>query len=131
MQRSLAILTIACCGLWLQMASLGMAQNRDAFGPAAPQGRDAYNRPTYANATVSPYLNLGVYPNGLSSYQTLVKPMIDQREALRLQMDDRQQPRQHARDARDLKNPRVSDSSSSTQPVVRFMHYSHFYGGLR
>lgn len=131
MRKSLAILTMTCCGAWLQLTAPVVAQNREVFLPAVPPGRDFYNRPVYTNATVSPYVNLAVYPNGLSSYQTLVKPMIDQQQALQAQMDDRQQPRQQARDTRNLKNQPATNSNTSTQPVVRFMHYSHFYGGLR
>jgi hypothetical protein len=111
-----------------------MAQGRGQYSATLSVGREASHRTTYATSPVSPYVNLGVNANGVSNYQTLVRPMIDEREASRQQMDGRLQPRQQARDLREVQDQRDSrggDSKSSGSPVVRFMHYSHFYGGLR
>ncbi len=116
--------TVMACGMW---AVCALAVHAQARSPFAPTNRDVYNA-AYQTPTVSPYVNLAVNSNGLSTYQTLVRPMIDDREAIRLQADTLQQMRQQMRNSRE---PKGGSPGTSTQPNARFMHYSHFYGGAR
>jgi hypothetical protein len=131
---TVAVLTIACAGLWLQVERPAVAQGLGVNGANASVRRDAYGRVTYTNPPVSPYVNLGFNPNGLSNYQTLVRPMIDEREALRWQSEILQpsrQTRNDPRDGHDRRDSKAEDSKPGAPGSVRFMHYSHFYGGLR
>ena len=131
---TVAVLTIACAGLWLHTETPAVAQGLGINGSNASVRRDAYGRVTYTNPPVSPYVNLGFNPNGLSNYQTLVRPMIAEREASRWQSEILQpsrQPRDDARDGRNRRDSKMEDSKPGTPGNVRFMHYSHFYGGLR
>ncbi|REK11584.1 MAG: hypothetical protein DWQ37_13810 [Planctomycetota bacterium] len=68
---------------------------------------------------VSPYLNLGTTSSGLSNYQTLVRPLIEEREVLRQQWAALEQLNQrlHGKGA-----PPLQPKSN-----VRFMHYSHYF----
>lgn len=123
--------TIASCGLWLLSVSMVMAQGPGPYRSAAPVGRDAFDRPAYASSTVSPYVNLGTNVNGLSNYQTFVKPLLDEREARRAQADPMQAPRRHTREPHDARVARGEGSQQSSPSPVRFLHYSHFYEGIR
>lgn len=108
------------------LATKASAQSRSPYAPQ--NNRDVYSLGAYRSPTVSPYVNLGVGTNGISNYQTIVKPMLDDREALRVQADTLQMLRQQLRDSRE---PKGGSPGTSNQPSVRFMHYSHFYGSGR
>jgi len=131
MHPSWTISTIACCGLWLLSASTAMAQGIGPYRSAATVGRDAFDRPAYSNSPVSPYVNLGTNLDGLSNYQTFVKPLLDEREARRMQSDTMQPSGRQTRNRRDARIARGDDSPPNSQSPVRFLHYSHFYGGIR
>ena len=74
----LTIVAIACAGCWV-WAALPAAGQSARFQQHAPQG----SRPYYAGSSrVSPYLNLGVTANGVTTYQTLVRPLIEEREEI-------------------------------------------------
>jgi hypothetical protein len=131
MRRSMAILAVLCGGLGLSMTSPARAQNWNAYNSAAIQNR--YSSAYYTTSAVSPYLNLGVNPNGLSTYQTLVKPMLDEREALSRQSVNLPQLRQQMTESRDWQDSAEADRRNSRgqpQPAVRRMYYSHFYNKL-
>jgi hypothetical protein len=130
MQRQLVVFTIACLGGWLATGSTALAQLSAQYNPGPSQIREYYNRTTDPAPTLSPYVNLGINPNGLSNYQTFVKPMIDDRDALRTQSSNLLQLRQQLGDPRTAKNERGArnEAKPGTQLKVRFMHYSHFYG---
>jgi hypothetical protein len=126
MYKSLAIMTAVCGGIWLQMASPASAQNLDAYAPNP-----------YVSPPVSPYLNLGVTANGLSNYQTLVRPLIDDREALMrqsiaLQKLQQQQPRDpRGGQINEPNRPDLNRQDPKSRPgSVRF-YYSHYYPGLQ
>ena len=81
-----------------------------------------YNRPT-----VSPYVNLSIRNQyGLSSYQTLVRPMLEQQAAAERQvtplgrLQSRAQPIEAA-------GSRRSSAMRSVPQTGRYMNYSHFY----
>jgi hypothetical protein len=103
------------------------AQIGASYNPGPAQIRDYYNQTSMPSPAVSPYINLGVNPNGLSNYQTLVRPMINDREAQRAQAGGGQFMAQAGR-ARVASQTRNS-SEARPRPSVRFMHYSHFFGG--
>lgn len=132
MPTRLTILSIIASGLWLLAAPTAMAQTRSPYNSENGPGRDFYNNRGTSNLTVSPYVNLGLNSNGLSNYQTLVRPMIDQREYARAQTEQLQPPRPAARTARNTREP-ADESAENAKPraSVRFMHFSHFYGGIR
>jgi hypothetical protein len=70
-----------------------------------------------------------VTPNGLSNYQVLVKPMLDEQDALSVQAANMAQLQQKLRQGGQIvADPNAKDSYSHTK-TVRFMNYSHFYGG--
>jgi hypothetical protein len=75
------------------------------------------------DSPVSPYLNLGTTSSGVSNYQTLVRPLIEEREALRRQWAALEQINQDLRgkSAPPLRQPNAG----------HFMHYSHYYGAPR
>lgn len=118
------IASILCGAVWLQTGSPAFAQS------ARPH---PYSERSVAGATVSPYLNLGVNSNGLSNYQTLVRPLLDQREALARQtaVSQRLQNRPRGRDdgpgVVDPQEDRVKARSVSR----RFLNYSHYFPGPR
>ena len=95
--------------LFAGMVRPGWAQRPATFQPARP--------------TVSPYLNLGTTSSGVSNYQTLVRPLIEEREALRRQWAALEQINQDLRgkSAPPLRQPNAG----------HFMHYSHYYGAPR
>lgn len=103
------------------------AQVGATYNPGPRQIRDYYNQTSMPSPAVSPYLNLGVNPNGLSNYQTLVRPMINDRDALRAQAGGMQVMPQPGR-ARVASQTRNA-SDAKPRPNARFMHYSHFFGG--
>jgi hypothetical protein len=126
MWKSHVLCSLVAAGLWVSEGSMAVAQVRNPY--LAASNRDLQNQVVYSSPTVSPYVNLGFNANGVSNYQSLVKPMIDDREAIRLNAGTLQQLRQQMRDSREPKG----GSPGTRAPVnSRFMHYSHFYGGAR
>jgi hypothetical protein len=81
---------------------------------------------------VSPYVNLGVNANGISNYQTFVRPLIEERKAIEQQseaierLNQRLNPAAARRGRRDVEGP-----AARRQPAVRFMDYSHYFGPIR
>ena len=71
MRRPIIIFTIVCGGAWLP-TTVAVAQNMGG----------TYSNYTYTPPVVSPYLNLTMNANGLSNYQSLVKPMLDEQDVL-------------------------------------------------
>jgi len=107
-------------------AAHAQAQISATYNPGPGQIRDYYNQTSMPSPAVSPYLNLGVNPNGLSNYQTLVRPMINDRDALRAQAGGPPVMPQPGR-ARVASQTRNA-SDAKPRPKARFMHYSHFFG---
>jgi hypothetical protein len=117
MLKSIAI--IAVVGGSALMCSVSAARSQGVA--------NAYNAGTYTRPTISPYLNLGVTPSGLSNYQMLVKPMLDEQDALSVQSANMAQLQQKLRQGVQATDPNAKDPYSRTK-TVRFMNYSHFYG---
>ena len=120
MRISTATLAILCGGLWMSFGESASAQNVGTNGPQL-----------YAAPVVSPYLNLAVMPNGLSNYQTLVQPMIEERDDLLRQSANLQRLQQQMNRNAAAGDTRGRDASGRSRQGVRFMDYSHYYGGLR
>ena len=130
MQNSIVRGTTVGAVFFLLLSSSAIAQVRSA----GTVTRDVFGRAAYSSPTVSPYVNLGTNPNGLSNYQTLVRPMLDEREAKRAQDEAIHVARLQSRDTRDRREGaavRSEDAPRSGQAPVRFMHYSHYYSGIR
>jgi hypothetical protein len=106
------LLAAAACIVALAMPRLVIAQ-----GIPFPGGHsDNPNGPT-----VSPYLNLlQNNSQGFNSYQTMVKPIIDQNSALQRQGGAIQQLQQQ------VNNP-AGGGRRGTGHATYFMNYSHFY----
>lgn len=128
MYRSFAICAALCGGIWVQLAASAAAQNANPYVASTTP---------YVSPTVSPYLNLGVTTTGLSNYQTLVRPLIDDREALLRQANTlqklQQQQQQQLRDPTggQLVNDPVRRDGTSRTGTGRFFYYSHYYGAPR
>ena len=119
MKQCIAIAVLSCAGLWLEPPS-----------PAAAQNMAPYNPPIYTSPPTSPYLNLGVNANGLSNYQTLVRPMIEEQEMNRRQSAALQQLQRQGGASPHAPEPSEAagrNGSTRGQSPVRFMHYSHYY----
>lgn len=120
MYQSTATLLILCIGAWIQTTARADAQ--------VARG-NPYVAESAPSSTVSPYLNLGVGPNGLSNYPSLVRPLLNQREQLARQATaaQRLRPRFGA--------PANANASSETPADLarqrRFLNYSHYYSGVR
>jgi hypothetical protein len=71
---------------------------------------------------------LGVNQNGLSNYQTLVRPMIEEQESLQRQSANLQRLQRQMRDSQRKQDPLdPTGANGRPQSAVRFMHYSHYY----
>jgi hypothetical protein len=129
----LTIAAIVWGGSWLLLAPAATGQSLQ-YNSVTPKYAGPYKSAIFSRPTVSPYLNLGTSANGLSNYQTLVRPLIAEREAIERQSDtldrlDRQiQGAAATGDWREVE--RISRSARSQQGV-RFMHYSHYFGTVR
>ena len=123
MQKTLLILAVLSGGIWLQLAPTAVAQNQNLY--------NTYNM-AYARPAVSPYLNLGINANGLSNYQTLVRPMIDDRDAIQQESNSLQQLRQQLRGGQNGQASRDPRQRNSDRPqeAKRYMNYSHYFGYL-
>jgi len=107
--RSRIVLLAAAAVVALVMPQVAMAQYYGAGGHS-----DNPNGPT-----VSPYLNLlQINSQGFNSYQTMVKPIVDQQNALQRQGSAIQR----------LQN-QASGGGRATGHATYFMNYSHFYAG--
>ena len=127
MHRMFASAAIVCAASWLA-SSVAVAQVTAQYNPGPSRIREYYNQTGNQAPAVSPYVNLGVTQNGLSNYQTLVKPMIDDRAALRAQAINLQQARQPMRDLRAVPADRAAQGEANPRRGdVRFLHYSHYY----
>ena len=115
MRANLAILPFAFTLAWLLIAAEARAQAPDPRMPT-----------TYTAPPVSPYLNLGYNQDGSSNYQTLVRPMIAEREGLLRQSANLQQLQKRVRE------PQAGPDTArgGTGRPMR-MYYSHYYEGLR
>ena len=94
---------------------------------AAAQSPDPRMAMTYTAPPVSPYLNLGYNQDGSSNYQSLVRPMLEEREGLLRQSATLQQLQKRVRDSQYA--PDSAKGGSNGRPVR--MYYSHYYDGLR
>lgn len=88
------------------------------------------NRPT-----VSPYLNLvdrpGVNSSGAATFQTLVRPLVEQRDMAEFQqMEIQQLQRRIDADARSRAQQYQQGGVRPTGHPTRFMNFSHFFPGL-
>jgi hypothetical protein len=114
---SLALLGVAV------FASVAATSARAQYGGSVFRGRsDNPNGPT-----VSPYLNLlqnNNQLNGQPTYQSLVKPLIDQQSAIQRQGNSLQQLQQQVR-------TQGAGGGGGTQKATGhttfFMNYSHYY----
>ncbi len=124
------ILTGIVCGCCLWASSAAMAQSRVTYqATGMNSGYQGYQQPT-----ISPYLNLGVNSNGLSNYQTLVRPMMEEREALDRQNANLQLLRQQMQSnggMMDQRDPRVRAQMQRQQLNSRYLNYSHYFSGPR
>ncbi len=76
--------------------------------------------------TVSPYLNLlQTNSQGLSSYQTLVKPLVDQQNAIQRQGDSLQRLQSQVNNQ--AYAPGGKSGNQGTGHVTRYFNYSHYY----
>jgi|GEM_PF-3254055 len=101
-----------------------------AQNPGQSRAQPAKYSALETRSTVSPYLNMTGNTN-LASYQTLVRPIIDEREELDRQWARLDQLNQRLGGAPGEVVPR-DQSRNPTRgrgtSAVRFMHYSHYFG---
>lgn len=122
MNRLSIVLLLASISLLTLETLPALAQQpgrADDYSPAAPA------------PTVSPYVNLGFNTNGLSNYQSLIRPMLDSREAATHRTTRIHPARTNVRGAsqrREIQGPAGPPESSVSQ---RFLNYSHYYGVAR
>jgi hypothetical protein len=92
-------------------------------------GTSASTSPYYSRPTVSPYLNLAVRNQfGISNYQTLVRPMLEQQA----QNASQRQPSIKNAPLNRLAEPPTTGRPTGIRTAARsdrYMNYSHFYGG--
>jgi hypothetical protein len=128
MTTRIATVALVCGVAWLSQISTSSAQVARPFDSPS-RGKYA---PVESRQTVSPYVNLTNGGNGLSNYQTLVRPLIEEREELNRQwaaLDDlnrrvRGGPIPGGPGARGGANGRNASG-------VRYMHSSHYFGTTR
>lgn len=112
---------------WLAATSTTAAQSMRPFDPP---NRNRLNSTIESRPTVSPYINLVDGTSGLSNYQTLVRPLIEEREELNRQWTEldrinRQMNGLTGAAKRPDSGPMGSGNRST---AVRYMHYSHYFG---
>jgi hypothetical protein len=101
-----------------------------AQNPAQNRAQAAKYSALEGRPTVSPYLNLTGNTN-LASYQTLVRPIIDEREELNRQWARLDQLNQQLGGAPGAVGPGDQNRNPTRgrgTSAVRFLHYSHYYG---
>jgi len=116
--RNALSMTFFCSCLFGQ-AAVAVAQYPMALG------QPGFPSPIYSQPTVSPYLNLLNNPNpNVTNYQSLVRPMLDERDAVARQDAKGQQVPQSQR-----RNPTAGKRSPDDRTqAARFLNYSHYYG---
>ena len=122
-----ALLVMLFCGSLFGKPGAVAAQYPAALGqPGFPSSYQSYQQ----RPTVSPYLNL-LGPNQavVTSYQTLVRPMIVERDATARQSANIQQIQQQPR--RSQASGKRSPQDERTMQAARFLNYSHYYGETR
>lgn len=128
MRRDLRIVTAAFAGLLvaLAMTQVASAQFPAYRPPSINPLNNAINRPT-----VSPYLNLLQRSgNGMPTYQTLVRPMVEQRQqAARnaAQIQQLQQDFSTSSQAGQVRTTGESQQVRGTGHVSGFMNHMHFF----
>ena len=113
---------------WFLLTVTSSAQVARPFDSPS-RGRYA---PMESRPTVSPYVNLTT-GGGLSNYQTLVRPLIEEREELNRQWSALDELNRHVR------GTPMTGSHGQNRPgtggrgpsAVRYMHYSHYFGTNR
>lgn len=113
-------------GLGIFWIASGTSANAQTFGRYTNAGAGQNYNAVYNRPTVSPYVNLGISSTGLSTYQTQVRPMLDEQQAIERQANALEQLNRQVRGS----DPRVAE----WQPGVvknRFMRYSHYFGTVR
>jgi hypothetical protein len=113
---------------WLLLSNVASAQVARPFDSPS-RGRYA---PLESSRTVSPYVNLTT-GGGLSNYQTLVRPLIEEREELNRQWSALDELNRQVRGT-PLPNNRgpIRPGAGNRSPsAVRYMHYSHYFGTNR
>jgi hypothetical protein len=129
----LTMAVIACGGTWLLAATAATCQDA-RYSAGTLQRGGLYQSAVSARPPVSPYLNLGVTANGLSNYQTLVRPLIAEREAIERQTDMLDRLNRQIQGTTAKGNWREVEKISRdarSQRGVRFMNYSHYFGTIR
>jgi hypothetical protein len=111
----------------LAATSTAAAQSMRPFEPAS---RSRLNSTMESRPTVSPYINLVNGAGGLSNYQTLVRPLIEEREELNRQWTELDRMnRQMNGMTSSAKRPESGPMGSGNRAAaVRYMHYSHYFG---
>jgi hypothetical protein len=118
--RMIAIIIIELC-LTAQSFGQNPTQLRtQAYPPSASV--------PYGTPTVSPYLNLGTTPDGISNYQSLVRPLIDEQEAVARQSAALQRLQRQVRGPREASRGPATEPKSRANSPGRFMYYSHYFG---
>lgn len=83
--------------------------------------------PIESRQTVSPYVNL-TNGNGLSNYQTLVRPLIEEREELNRQWAALDDLNRKVRGVPVSASRGRGNANGRGAAGVRYMHYSHYFG---
>jgi hypothetical protein len=116
-----ARISLAVLGVAIYASVTATSTHAQSFGGGFYQGRsDNPNGPT-----VSPYLNLlqnNNQLNGQPTYQSLVKPLVDQQAAIQRQGNSLQQLQQQVRT-----QSSGAPSQRATGHTTFFMNYSHYY----
>jgi hypothetical protein len=120
MRKGTMMLAVVCAAMGLEMPLQAIAQNPNVgvTNPSPP--------------TVSPYVSLWVNSNGISNYQTIVRPLLTQRESM-TRPPTPQRPGQQSRDPRASRHAQGGEARDATERAAsrRFMNYSHYFGALR
>jgi hypothetical protein len=127
MLHSIAKVALLGAFCWLAATSTAAAQSMRPFDPP---GRNRLNSPMENRPTVSPYINLVDNSSGLSNYQTLVRPLIEEREELNRQWTELERiNRQMNGMAGAVRRPESGPMGTGKHSTaVRYMHYSHYFG---
>lgn len=112
------------------LPSVALGQVMRPFDNPGLAAKSAYAA-TESRPTVSPYLNLGTSTNGLSNYQTLVRPLIEEREVLNRQWAELERLNSRVTGAPLPRQPNRLGNGGRAGTAVRYMHYSHYFGGNR
>ncbi len=127
MLHSIAKMAFLCGFCCLAATATAAAQSMRPFDPP---GRNRLNSAIESRPTVSPYINLVNGTSGLANYQTLVRPLIDEREDLNRQWSELERiNRQMNGQIGAAKRPESGlMGNGGRSSGVRYMHYSHYFG---